>query len=181
MDIFNLEGDIPMITPQGVFIPELKKLWLDDKTEDKSKAKGYFAYVYHMVNPKSIYANLPIEELHETLCTDFLNKPKSWKPTKAVQLAMDKYGKLIKTTELRALDSAKIMCDNLSDYFKSIDFKEVDERGVLVHDARKAVQNIKDMSGMVESLISLKKQVAKGMQEKGNNNRAGVELNMFDR
>ena len=72
------------------------------------------------------------------------------------------------------------MCDNLSAYFISIDFKEVDERGTLVHDARKGVQNIKDMSGMVESLMSLKKQVEKGMQEKGNNNRAGAELNMFD-
>tara|TARA_R110002167_G_scaffold362897_1_gene582508 strand:- start:557 stop:1102 length:546 start_codon:yes stop_codon:yes gene_type:complete len=181
MDIFNLEGDVPTITAQGVFIPEMKQLWVDDKAEDKSKAKGLYAYIYHMINPRSVYTNMPINERHNMLCVDFLNRPISWSPTKAVQAAMDKYALLIKTTEIRALESAQIMCDNLSAYFISIDFKEVDERGTLVHDARKGVQNIKDMSGMVASLMSLKEQVEKGMQEKGNNNRAGAELNMFDK
>ena len=94
---------------------------------------------------------------------------------------MEKYGLLIKTTEIRALDSAEIMCNNLSAYFRSIDFKEVDEKGQLVHDSRKGVQNIKDMSGVVASLMALKAQVLKGVQEGKNNNRAGQRLNQFER
>ena len=181
MEIFDLEGDIPMITTQGLSIPELKKLYDADKSDDKSTSKGYFAYIYHMVNPESVYGNLSIPDRHEILCIDFLGKPASWGPTKAIQKARDKYGILIKTTEMRALEGAQIMCDNLTAYFKSIDFKELDEKGALVHDARKAVQNLKDMAGMVDSLISLKKQVEKGLQDKSNNNRAGAELNMFDK
>ena len=133
-----------------------------------------------MANPKSVYRNLSIIDRHANLCEDFLDKTSKWSPTKAVQKARDKYSILITTTEIRALEGAEIMCDNLTSYFKSIDFKEVDEKGALVHDARKAVQNLKDMAGLVESLMKLKEQVKKGMQEQSNNNRADAKLNMFD-
>jgi hypothetical protein len=180
MEIFDLNGDIPEITIEGLSIPELGKLRNDDKSEDKSTSKGYYAYIYHMVNPLSVYRNLSIPDRHAMLCADFMGKPASWSPTKSIAKARDKYGAMIKTTEIRALEGAEIMCDNLTNYFKSIDFKEIDEKGALVHDARKAVMNLKDMSGLVESIMKLKIQVAKGQQEKTNNNRADAELNMFD-
>ena len=43
MDIFTMEGDVPVICIQGLHIPEFKKLWEKDGTEDKRGAKGLFA------------------------------------------------------------------------------------------------------------------------------------------
>lgn len=174
-DIYDVSTGEPILTATGLMVPELRAIH-----ESGDKSDAYLAYIYHMVNPLSPYVNLELGMRHDELVIDCLDK-KRWNVTKIVQKGLDKYASLITTTEIRALQSAEIMCDNLSKYFKSIDFTEEDEKGALKHDARKAVQNLKDMSGLVESLMSLKKQVEKGLQEKANNNRAGAEFNMFEK
>ena len=57
--IFDVINNVPIITPEALYsISEFRVLWDRDKTKDKSKAQKEFAYIYHMADPKSIYANL---------------------------------------------------------------------------------------------------------------------------
>ncbi len=179
MDIFHLEGDIPVIKPQGVFVPELKAIWDKDKSAGKTKAKKYFIYIYHMVNMKSVYADQPLEDRHNTLVRDYFGK-KTWEPTKEVTKAMEKYRDLITTPEMRLLQDAVNMANNLSKHIRELNFSEKNEKGDYINDTNKAIGYIKALGPAVESLEKLRLKVEKGINEK-NNNRANVELNMFDK
>ena len=178
MDIFNLEGDIPIITPQGVFVPELKAIWDKDTSKGKSKASKYFIYIYHMVNMKSVYANIPLKDRHDTLVRDYFNK-KTWEPTKEVIKAMEKYKELITTPEQRMLHDAIEMANNLSKHIRELNFNDKNEKGDFINDTNKAIGYLKSLGPAVESLEKLRLKVEKGIDEK-NNNRGDVELNMFD-
>ncbi len=36
MEIFNIVNDVPCVTPEGLYLPELKKIWKRDKTKSKT-------------------------------------------------------------------------------------------------------------------------------------------------
>ena len=179
MDIFHLEGDIPTIIPQGIFVPELKAIWDKDKSAGKVKAKKYFIYIYHMVNMKSVYADQPLKDRHDTLVRDYFGK-KTWEPTKEVINAMEKYKELITTPEQRMLNDAITMSQNLSKHIRELDFNAKNEKGDFINDTNKAIGYLKSLGPAVESLEKLRLKVEKGINEK-NNNRANVELNIFDK
>jgi hypothetical protein len=175
--IFTIRDDQPTITPEGLFIPEFRAIWDADKTEDKSTAIRQLAYVYHMASWGSAYANLGPEREKEVR-KDYLKKGRL---TTKMQAAIHKYQKLQETQEVRLLNAALSMCDKLSIHFENINFDEIDDRGQLVHDSRKAVQNIKDVGKMVESLTKLRKDVQKGLAEMGANNGFGIKSQVIDK
>lgn len=179
MDIFHLEGDIPTIIPQGVFVPELKAIWDKDKSAGKTKAKKYFIYIYHMVNMKSVYADQPLEDRHNTLVRDYFGK-KTWEPTKEVLKAMEKYKELITTPEQRMLNDAIEMSANLSKHIRELNFNDKDESGKFINDTNKAIGYLKSLGPAVESLEKLRLKVEKGINEKSRT-RGDVKPNIFDR
>jgi len=176
MAIFTIREDQPTITPEGLFIPEFREIWELDESEDKSKAIRQLAYVYHMASWASAYANLGPDREKEVK-KDYL---KGIRPTAKMRKAIDKFKRLQETQEVRMLDAALIMCDNLSIYFKGINFNELDEKGQLMNDSRKAVQNIKDVAKMIESLQKMRKDVQKGLAEMGANNGYGIKSQVID-
>ena len=179
MNIFNLVDNEPIITPEGVFVPELKALWDKDTSEGKTKAKKYFIYIYHMSDPRSIYSNYSNQDKHDNLVRDYFNK-KSWEPSKEVLKAIEKYKEMTTTPELRMLNDAIEMSQNLSKHIRELDFAEKNEKGDFINDTNKAIMYLKSLGPAVESLEKLRLKVEKGIDSK-NNNRGGEELNMFDK
>lgn len=176
LNIFQLKDDQPYITAEGVNIPEFKAVWESDKSEDKTTAQKKLAYIYHMSSWASAYSNLGPEREAEVR-KDYLG---NIKVDKKMEAAIEKYRKLQMTPELRLLESAFVMTDNLSTHFKTVNFAEEDERGQLKHSSRVAMQNLKDLAKMVESLQKLRKDVQKGLAELGANNGFGVTDNLID-
>ena len=125
--IFTIIDNKPRVTAEGLNIPEFKKIWYNDK-EGKSKwtAQGELAYIFHMLDPESSYANLAEDAKELTIIQDFIPKLKQgyWKPNEWVEAGMAKYLKLIDTPASRMLNSARKMADKYADYFDSIDLQE---------------------------------------------------------
>ncbi len=176
--IFDIVNDSPVITPQALFIPEFKKIWDRDKSPEKQKAQAELAYIYHMVSPHSVYRETGINRT-SAVRQDY-GFSQDWKPDKAITDAVDKFRILTSTPELRALESAIILSDKLAAYFRNLDFDDIDDKGALVNDPRKAMQNLKDLGGVVQSIVKLREEVEKSLAKKQGEIYGDKELNMFD-
>lgn len=168
MEIFTIIDNKPRITPEGLNIPEFKKIWYNDKHRNKWTAQGEIAYIYHMVDPESSYANLDHEMKEQTIIEDFIPKSKqeSWSPNEWVEAAMEKYRLLRETPASRMLESAKKLADKYARYFDEIDLNERDEIGNLLHDPVKVMSTLSKIPDVIKSIRVLQEEVAKGNQSK---------------
>ncbi len=114
MEIFNIVGDNPVVTPEGLYIPELTKLWKRDKTKNKTKAQSELAVIYHLIDPRSVYAKLSEEERIELVLADYLN---GGKVDEAMEEAMGKYKTLITGHVSRYYASLLKIMDAVTFYF----------------------------------------------------------------
>lgn len=179
-NIFEIRKDIPEITAEGLSIPEFKAIWNSDESDSKVDAKGIFAYIYHTVDPQSVYKNLNDREKHKTLVVDYVKKA-GWKPDKDVKKAIKKYERLIETPELRLVRSSKRLLDKMADYFNQVDFTELNpETGLPVYDPKKLVDTIKQLSSVARSIDELEEAVARGEASKSEKLRGNTEFNIFE-
>jgi len=110
--LFTVINDQPYLNPVGINIPEFKRLWEGDKTEEKVDYAKELAYIYHMWEYASPYFDRKNKE--DEIIKDFIGKSR-WKPTKRVLAALAKYKSLDGTAEKRALNAAVATCDALAD------------------------------------------------------------------
>ena len=177
--IFDVINNVPIITPEALYsISEFRVLWDRDKSKDKSQAQKEFAFVYHMADPKSIYANLSKTNKKEIIIDDLFKN--EFVEDEEVVLAIRKYKELRETPALRLLKSSISACDKLSEYFEGIDFTLKDLNGKLVYTAKDVASNLEKVGNIRESLVKLEQAVEKE-QEKAPKIRKGVTPGMFDR
>ena len=124
-----MRGDQPYLNPIGINIPEFKKIWEADKSEDKSQYAKELAYIYHMCEYDSPYYDL--ENKEDRIIKDFIGKT-SWRKPKRVDNAMEVYRSMDTASERRSLDAAVIACDAVASDLKQ------------VRNESKALQNLLD-------------------------------------
>lgn len=172
--MFSVNGNSVEPTAEILLVPEFSKLWDSDTTASKIKARIAFAYIYHSLDPNSLYVNYFDRE------SQALNDFFEGKSIPAiVKEAFNKYKALITTPEQRLLEGSLSAADKLADYFSTIDFSEIDEKGNLVHDPHKLMASLQKVSGVIKSLKELRELMEKGQDEK-ESNRGNAKLNMFD-
>jgi hypothetical protein len=172
--MFVTHGSSVEPSAEVLLIPEFKKIWETDTTSSKAKARSAFAYVYHCVDPNSLYVNYIDREVQAS--NDFLDGKS---PNAALKAAVAKYIALITTPEQRLLEGALKSADTLATYFGTIDFTEVDDKGGMVHDPHKLMGSLQKVAGVIRSLKELRELMEKGQDEK-ESNRGNAKLNMFD-
>lgn len=149
----NNNGE-PVITPEGLNIPEFTAIWKADKSKGKDKARAEFVYVYHMVHPKSSYAKLSESDKEKTIKNDYMKNLKEWVPSDLVYKAMGKLKLLTETPALRLLNAAEGTCDKLAQYFTDVDLTMADPETI-----NKTITSLKGLSPVVKSINDLKKLV----------------------
>jgi tRNA nucleotidyltransferase/poly(A) polymerase len=177
--IFEIVNDVPTITPEGLSIPELLKIWKGDRTKTKSKAYMILAYIYHTVNPKSVYSALAEDDRKKEVARDFM-KDEDYKETKIVKEAKEKYKKLTTTHSMRLLKASKEVVDKLSNYLHSVDFVEKGANGKPLHSAKDTIDNMKKIGPLIDSLNKIEDQVKKEQSQKVEKVRGGAEFNIFE-
>jgi hypothetical protein len=110
--LFIVRDDQPYLNPVGINVPEFKKLWEADKTEEKAQYAKELAYIFHMCDYQSPYFD--IDNKHEEVAKAYMGGPK-YKPTKRVTNAIEMYKKMQYGPEHRALDAAVALGDSLTE------------------------------------------------------------------
>lgn len=117
-----MKDDVPVINPEGLFIPEMRFIWERDESEDKQQAQGELAYIYHMADPRSVYRKLPEEKREKQIIEDYLGE--SFHSDKDIDAAIEKYKLLYETPSMRFLKSVEKVLDKLAKYLNDVDITD---------------------------------------------------------
>jgi len=169
MRLFDIDKGKVVMNPTSLWIPEFKKLWSRDKSEDKSNASSEISYIVFMYDYRSPYRDYAERDREQKIRQDCFAEEPDWLPDKTVQKAIKKFREFQETANSRLLGAAKIAADKLTDYFRNVDSSAASE----------IVRNLKELGTVVKSLDALEKQVQKEQLEK-NSIRGGQEVGLFE-
>jgi len=155
------------IDPFYLLIPEFKSIWDIDKSKDKNNALNELKYIFFTTDFKSPYKTSSIneKELKEKVKLDYM--PSTWKETKAIIEASNKYSELQHSKVLILFDSADKVLSQISKFMN--DF-ELDEDGEKNEDAIIKMLNIIDKIPKVTAqLEDTRKKIEKDLAMKDDN------------
>jgi len=179
MSIFTVRDNVPQITPEGLFIPEMKHIWDDDKSTNKSKATQVLAYIYHMADPRSVYHNIALDTREEQIIKDYI-KDKDWEPNVIVVEAIKKYKVLSETPASRLLDIANDTADKMANFLKNMDFAAVDKLGKPKYPTNMIMSALEKLPKVVSAIQDQTIKVRKEQQTSNVNVRGQEKFNMFE-
>jgi len=169
MRLFDIDKGKVVMNPTSLWLPEFKKLWNRDKSEDKADANAEISYIVFMYDYRSPYRDYAEGDREKKILKDCFPEEQKWVPNKEVQKAIKRFRELQETTNSRLLQAAKIAANKLREYFRNVDSSAASE----------IVRNLKELGTVVKSLDMLEKQVQKEQLEK-NNIRGGDEIGLFE-
>jgi hypothetical protein len=180
IEVLQLEDDVRAYPhPACRDIEEFRVLIERDDTDHSREAARELAYVYHMCDPKSPYADQERNLRKEQVGADLFGD-KEYSPEEEVEAAMDKYRALNITESMQLLESARESVHSLREYFEQADFTQRDDNGKLVWKPKDMVRNLEKLGDVVESLKTLKEEVEKEQHSQGDN-RGGVKTNKYSK
>ncbi len=160
MRVFEIIGNQPTITVEGLLIPEFKAIWNREKTKDKARALNEMCYIYFSTDAKSFYLAYDNETREEMIKKDYFGDTK-WKPDQLVLDAIKKYKELQNTPTMRFLQANKNAMESMSNYFNNIDWDEADMNGKPKYDITKVSNAVKQAGGIIDNIDKLTEKVAK--------------------
>lgn len=178
MQLFQIQDNQPIITPEGLLIPEFAALWRREKSKKKEIATKELSYVYFKADYKSVYQAYLPDVQEKQIIIDVFGK-KKWKPDKVVQQAVDKYIELQQTPSMRLLTSFKGAINSLEKYFKGIDFSKTDSKGNPVYKISEITNALQKAGSIIESLDKVEEKVRKEISSE-NVARGQKEINPFE-
>lgn len=180
MKVFDIVNGEVVIDPGRLIVPEFKKLWQRDKSKDKRNATKEIAYIIFLYdlsadNPYRGYTEFERDPVLKKDLFGSLN----WEPDEDVGNAIEKFKKLMETTNTRVLLGAKKAAEELAKWFEQIDFSLIDKYGKPVFSARELSSNLKEVGNIVKSLSQLEEMVRQEQLEK-TTTRGGTDIGMYE-
>ena len=152
IDIINGK---PVICFEDLTVPEFQAVW--ESSPDKHVVQLKLLYIYHMVNPKSSYANLPQDKRRTSVFKAYV---KGWKIYAVVTKAMATYEELVKTPSIRYLEGVEIQIDKLGEFLRDVTPTDKNISAVL--------KAITEGSNILGSHAALKERIEKELAAKKN-------------
>jgi hypothetical protein len=131
--LLTFEGGKVKISPMAMSLSALKKVWTSDRSPGKENAIKHFGYIYFMTTTDNLYGHLPREEYHEKVLRE-LDLPQYWKPTEAIQKAIEVYSDAIQGISAALLrkseSSLRFASDTIDRLVREIEKKSDDDKNV---------------------------------------------------
>ena len=159
----------------GVAVPSGYALTI---LEFKELSSIELAFVYFMVDHRSPFSIYDWEQRIIEVKNSIFGEKKKWKPSAKVLAACDKYEKLIETSAVRLLKSARTSIVKLEKYFRDIDLHLMDDHGKPIFHAKDLIANLSNMGKVVDGLTRLE-DIVKKEEQAANTNRGGIEVNKY--
>ena len=162
MNLFEVENDVVIFSPQALMLKPFKEIWDKDKTKDKSNAATTLAFVYYMADDRSDFMHIldPLERAEEI--SPYLNLTSKFNTqSKEIIRAIHFYEQMSVTTSTRLLHSTRLILQKISEFLDSVNMNEVDDRGKLKHDITKITSAVEKIPKLVKAINEIEKEVIK--------------------
>lgn len=91
MRLFKYEGYEVRVAPEALTLKPFKKIWERDKSKTKERALQELSFVYFYCDPRSDYQYIVDDENRLEAVKEGEGLPKSWKPDKDLETAIELY------------------------------------------------------------------------------------------
>ena len=91
MKLFKYEGYEVRVAPEALTLKPFKKIWERDKSKTKERALQELSFVYFYCDPRSDYQYIIDDENRLEAVKEGEGLPKSWKPDKDLEAAIELY------------------------------------------------------------------------------------------
>lgn len=91
MRLFKYEGYEVRVAPEALTLKPFKKIWERDKSKTKERALQELSFVYFYCDPRSDYQYIVDDENRLEAVKEGEGLPKSWKPDKDLEAAIELY------------------------------------------------------------------------------------------
>lgn len=177
---FDIVGTDVTFKPEFLAVPEFKAIWDRDKSKNKNKAIQELSYIVFLCDSRieNPYSSYPETTRKEILNIDFFDS-ETYTPDDLIKDGINKLSGMLDTTTTRLLKGAQVAADQLSEWFKNIDFNKTDASGKLIYSASELARNLSAVGNIVKSLKQLEKQVRQEQLD-DNTARGGSEIGDFE-
>lgn len=163
MNLFEIDNNVVVFSPQALMIAPFKKIWDADDSEDKINATLELAFVYYMADERSDFMHIinPDERVEEI--KRFIDMPSNFTgKSKEIVRAVHYYEQLSVTTSTKLLQSTRLVIQKISEFLDGIDMNERDERTKKpIHDITKITGAVEKIPKLIKALNEIEKEVIK--------------------
>lgn len=172
IDIVNDKMELN-IKPEALTFKPVKAL-LDYNKGDLNRTYGELAYVFYMVDVRSIYNYITNEEERHEAIIDVLDKqylPSGWKPSKKVKELMEFYEEQQNKNDIVSMfRTAKKSFNKFKKFIEEIDFGERIENkdgtlGSLLYNPKQISDIFNGLPNIAKTLLNAEKEVLLALSE----------------
>lgn len=166
--MFDIVKGVPVIKPESLTIPELRKIWDADTSKEKEIANKKLTYIYHLIDPRSDYSKVGEDLRKEIVDKDHL---KGFKIDKDMEKAIQKAELFQLTVPLRFLKGVSAQLIKMAKYMEDAD---PDDENIV-----KLSMVIGKGADLISSHQQLEEKVAQQLKM-GSKIKRDIKPNMFD-
>ena len=178
MKLLKYEGYNLTFEPEILTLKVFKRLFMRDKTKDKSRFLQELGYIYFMLDPRSDYMYITDNEERSKAIIEGEGLPDTWKVDSALQDAMDYY-KSFRPTSALLLEDTRFAVDQLRKLLREIDLTEVDDKGKPIYTLNTITATIKQIPSLVKDLDEAEKALNSELKTSGRMRGSG-EKTLFE-
>lgn len=178
MKLLKYEGYNLTFEPEILTLKVFKRLFIRDKTKDKSKFLQELGYIYFMLDPRSDYMYITDEDERSKAIITGEGLSDTWKVDSILQDAMDYY-KSFRPTSALLLEDTRVAVDKLREALRSINITETDDKGRPIYTLNTIVATIKQVPSLVKDLDDAERAISKEIVQ-NDKIRGSVEKTMYE-
>ena len=172
LTLFTVIDFVPQLSEQAILIEPFRVLHTmaynkrkgDTQGRERKRAIEECRYIYHMYHYASEFSEYDKEERHrEALISAGLTE--KFVISKELQACIDIFIKLQSTRMLKTLATAENALDKAREYYDSVDFTILTDKGELLHNIKNVMASISDLGVTNKKLEDLKKLVKAQLKE----------------
>jgi hypothetical protein len=167
MNLFEVVNNNVEFSPQALMIKCFKRIWDEDKKDDKLQAVKELSLVYYMADERSDYMYLlDKDERADQICLD-LDFKKDWLRKAYINEAIAYYKRASTTTSTLLLESTRNVIQKISKYLDNLNMEERDHRtNKPIHDISKITASVEKIPKLVKALNEIEKEIVKEKEMK---------------
>lgn len=161
MNLFEIENNVVVFSPQALLIDPFKKIWDADKSKTKEKATLELAFVYYMADERSDFMHILDTDERIDEIKLFINMPEKFSGrSKEIVRAIHYYEKISETTSTKLLQSTRLVLQKISQFLDNINMDERDQRtNKPIHDIGKITASVEKIPKLIKAINEIEKQV----------------------
>jgi hypothetical protein len=176
--LFEMDDDGRLvIAPQVLLVDEFKQLVAARKRKDALFAE--LSYIFFMVDMRSPYIRLSDGERESQVRNDLMGDIRGWEPDGITEKCLRKYKELSRTRSMDSLDSAWEAQRKLDNFLLTVDLNERNDKGAVVHDAKKVQEMLNRLPTTIKSLQETQRlvefEIAESLALRGGREKAEFE------